>query len=96
MCLMCLMFRNPEWAIPEKIQTGGLWTYFLENIPGIIRFIASLHLKIPDITKFHPGNSTSFLIKPWNFTCYFFDTFGTSMASPPPPPPPSPPRSDFF
>ena len=28
-----------HWNIPEKIQTGGLRTYFFVKIPGIFRFV---------------------------------------------------------
>ena len=38
------------WAIPEKIQTGGLRTQFLEKDPGISRFV-TLPLEILDKMK---------------------------------------------
>ena len=44
---------NLSWAIPEKIQTGGLRIYSFENPSGISNFL-TLHLEIPDKTKLNP------------------------------------------
>ena len=44
---------NLSWAIPEKIQTGGLRIYSFETPSGISNFL-TLHLEIPDKTKLNP------------------------------------------
>ena len=48
-----------EWAVPEKIQTGGFRIYFRENCPGIFHFF-TLSLEIPDKKK-----------DPWKFHIIF-------------------------
>ena len=40
------------WAIPEKIQTEVVKTYFLQKIPGIFRFV-TLSLEILEKTNLH-------------------------------------------
>ena len=44
---------NIKWAIPEKIQIGGLRIYFYENPPVIFHFLL-YPVEIPDKTKLNP------------------------------------------
>ena len=65
---------QPHWAIPEKIQTGGLRIYFFEKPPGIFHFLLypwkfqankAQPLDIPHFFFLVTlGNFTLFLINP--------------------------------
>ena len=55
-----------RWAIPGKIQTGGLKIYFSENTLGT--FSLSLYPKIFQRKQaFNPGNSAKFCDTPCKF-----------------------------
>ena len=58
---------QPHWAIPEKIQTGGLRIYFFEKPPGIFHFLL-YPWKFQAKESSTPGYSTFlFLGHPWKF-----------------------------
>ena len=83
-----------KWAIPEKNQTGGLKTYFLEKNPGNFRFF-TLPLEIPDKAKLPqeiPENCVKHLesskVKtqhPWEFYMIFSRSPHALNTNPPPP-----------
>ena len=58
---------NEDWAIPEKIQTGGLRIYFSEKSPLEILDLSLYPKKLHRKKTFTPGNSANLCDIPWKF-----------------------------
>ena len=66
-----------NWAIPEKIKTGGVEGILFEKTPGIVRFV-TLPWEIPDKMKFRPWKFHQIVSHPLEFPRPKTKTHGNS------------------